>query len=73
MLTKTAIQERKSAGDSQFFMKTLAPSNDERTLRFVLQNLGRLPSDFNPDTLLSLLKHENAGISPACLLRISAN
>ena len=62
MLTKTAIQERKSTGDSQFFMKTLAPTNDERTLRFVLQNLGRLPSDFDPNTLLSLLKHENAQI-----------
>ena len=62
MLSKTTIQERKSARDSQFFMKTLAPTNDERTLRFVLQNLGRLPSDFDPDTLLSLLKHANPEI-----------
>ena len=62
MLTKTTIQERKSARDSQFFMKTLAPTNDERSLRFVLQNLGRLPSDFDRDTLLSLLKHANPEI-----------
>ena len=62
MLTKTTIEERKLAGDSRFFMKTLAPTNDERTLRFVLQNLGRLPSDFDRGTLLSMLKHANPEI-----------
>ena len=62
MLTKMTIEERKTAGDTQFFVKTLTPTNDERTLRFVLQNLGRLPSDFNRGVLLSLLKHTNPDI-----------
>lgn len=62
MLTKTTIEERKLARDPQFFMKNLAPTNDERTLRFVLQNLGRLPLDFDRGALLRLLKHANPDI-----------
>ncbi len=62
MLTKAYIEERKLAGDSEFFMETLAPTNDEQLLRFVLQNLGRLPSDFDRGPLLSLLKHAHPNI-----------
>ncbi len=58
MLTKAFIEERKWAKDSQFFIETLAPENSEQTLRFVLEKLGRLPSDFDPNPFLDLLKHE---------------
>ena len=58
MLTKEFIEERKWARDSQFFIKTLAPQNSEQSLRFVLEKLGRLPSDFDPNPFLNLLKHE---------------
>ena len=62
MLTKAFIEERKLARDSQFFIKTLAPTNSEQTLRFVLEKLGRLPSDFDPNPFLNLLKHAHPNI-----------
>ena len=62
MLTKAFIEERKLARDSQFFMKTLAPTNSEGDLRFVLEKLGRLPSDFDPNPFLDLLKHAHPNI-----------
>ena len=62
MLTKACIEERKLARDFEFFMETLAPTNDEQLIRFVLQNLGRLPSDFDRAPLLSLLKHAHPDV-----------
>ena len=61
-ITKVYIEERKLAGDSEFFMETLAPTSDEQIIKFVLQNLGRLPSDFDRGPLLSLLKHSHPNI-----------
>ena len=58
MLTKAFIEERKWAKDSQFFIETLAPENNEQTLQFVLEKLGKLPLDFDREILLDLLKHE---------------
>lgn len=58
MVSRALIDERKRAGDSEFFLKILSPTNDERSLRRVLECLGRLPSDFNRAILLNLLKHE---------------
>ena len=43
-------------------METLAPTSDEQIIKFVLQNLGRLPSDFDRGPLLSLLKHAHPNI-----------
>ena len=62
MLTKTFIEERKLASDTQFFIKNLALTNNEQTLRFVLENLGRLPSDFDQGAFLNLLKHPHPNI-----------
>ena len=62
MLTKTYIEERKLASDTQFFIKNLALPNNEQALRFVLENLGRLPSDFDQEPFLNLLKHEHPNI-----------
>ena len=62
MLTKTYIEERKWAGDKRFFIKNLALTNNEQPLRFVLEKLGRLPSDFDREPFLNLLKHEHPNI-----------
>ena len=62
MLTKTFIEERKLASDTQFFIKNLVLTNNEQTLRFVLENLGRLPSDFDQEPFLNLLKHPHPNI-----------
>ena len=62
MLTKTFIEERKLASDTQFFTKNLVLTNNEQTLRFVLENLGRLPSDFDQEPFLNLLKHPHPNI-----------
>jgi DNA modification methylase len=62
MLTKTFIEERKLASDTQFFIKNLVLTNNEQTLRFVLENLGRLPSDFDQGAFLNLLKHPHPNI-----------
>ena len=65
MLTKAFIEERKLARDSQFFMKTLASTNSEQTLRFVLDNLGRLPPDLIRNPFKSAKTHAPE-YSPAC-------
>ena len=62
MLTKAFIKERKLAHDAPFFVNALAPSNSEQNLRFVLENLGRLPADFFQGLLLNLLKHGSSNI-----------
>ena len=62
MLTKTFIEERKLASDTQFFIQNLVLTNNEQTLRFVLENLGRLPSDFDQEPFLNLLKHPHPNI-----------
>ena len=62
MLTKAFIEERKLASDAQFFIKTLALTSSEQTLRFVLESLGRLPSDFDQELFLNLLKHAHPNI-----------
>ena len=62
MLTKAFIEERKLASDTQFFIKNLVLTNNEQTLRFVLENLGRLPSDFDQGAFLNLLKHPHPNI-----------
>ncbi len=62
MLTKTYIEERKLASDTQFFIENLVLTNNEQTIRLVLENLGRLPSDFDQEVFLNLLKHPNPTI-----------
>ena len=62
MLTKAFIEERKLANDTQFFIKNLVLTNNEQPLRFVLENLGRLPSDFDQEPFLNLLKHPHPNI-----------
>ena len=66
MLTKASIEERKLTNNDQFFMGLLAPTHSEHSLRFTLENLGRLPSDFSPKPLLNLLRTCTAEHSPAC-------
>ena len=62
MLTKELIETKKIEGDALFFSRTLAPTNDEQTLSIALENLGRLPHDFNGSLLVQLLQHPNPKI-----------
>ena len=62
MLTKELIETKKSESDALFFIRTLAPTNDEQTLSIALENLGRLPRDFNGSLLAQLLQHPNPKI-----------
>ena len=62
MLKKGSIQTKISTGDVLFFAKILAPANDEQTLFIALENLGRLPHDFNGNLLVQLLHHPNPKI-----------
>ena len=59
MLTKTQINAEKLNPDSPFFKNALAPTRDEITLLSVLDNLGKLPADFNGDLFVPLLMHAN--------------
>ena len=48
MLTKTNIEHEKLRVDSPFFKDALAPTRDESTLLFLLNNLGKLPAGDMP-------------------------
>ena len=62
MLTKEVIKEKKLTENTLFFRGLLAPTHSEHSLRFTLENLGRLPPDFSPEPLLNLLEHAQPNI-----------
>ncbi|MBI1925350.1 HEAT repeat domain-containing protein [Candidatus Poribacteria bacterium] len=62
MLTRELIDKKKSEQSVEFFARALVPTSDEQTLLFVLQNLGRLPRDFDGNVFLPLLGHPNPEI-----------
>lgn len=62
MVTKEWIQEQKSALHNTSFQKVLSPTNDERMLHFVLENIGKLPKGFDGNLFLPLLKHKSSDI-----------
>ena len=62
VVSKALLEERKKEGDSDFFLTILSPTNDEQTLRRVLEKLGKLPSDFDSGVILALLNHANPTI-----------
>ena len=59
MLTKSQIDSEKLNPESTFFKKVLAPNQETSNLLFVLDNLGRLPTDFNGEMFTPLLCHPN--------------
>ncbi len=59
MLTKEYIEKIKENGE---FSKIVTSLRDISSLLFLLENLGFLPSDFDGDSLIPLLNHENSQI-----------
>ena len=62
MLTKANIEHEKLRVDSPFFKDALAPTRDETTLLSLLDNLGKLPAEFNGELFIPLLTHANPKI-----------
>ena len=62
MLTKANIEHEKLNPDSLFFKNALAPSCDESALLSLLDNLGKLPAEFNGELFIPLLAHVNPKI-----------
>lgn len=61
MLTKKYINDLKINKPSEL-VKLLEVSHDQNNLKFILDNLGALPKDFNEKPLLTLIKHSNSDI-----------
>jgi len=61
MLNKKYIKELKFKNNGEL-SDLLNPKNDYGTLYFVLDNLGRLPSNFDGGYFIPLVKHENSKI-----------
>ena len=59
MLTKSQIDSAKLNPDSTLFEEVLAPNQENTNLLFVLDNLGRLPTNFNGELFIPLLSHPN--------------
>ncbi|MDR1911821.1 MAG: hypothetical protein LBQ52_05695 [Helicobacteraceae bacterium] len=61
MLTKETVTELKYRGDGA--IATLIKNyNEVSSVKFILDNLGRLPSNFNPDIFYKLLAHAHSAI-----------
>ena len=66
MFSKTQIEAEKRNPDSLFFKNTLVPTRDQASLLSLLENLGKLPAEFNGELLVPLLTHaiQKSGRSP---------
>ena len=62
MLNKASIEHEKLKAGSPFFKDALTPTRDEATLLFLLDNLGKLPAEFNGELFIPLLMHANPKI-----------
>ena len=58
MITKEYITEMKKSNNGEL-SKIIINQRDPSTLYFILDNLGRLPSDFNGDCFIPLENHQN--------------
>ena len=59
---KSKIDHEKSNPGSKYFVQALLPTNDEKSLIFTLDNLGKLPVNFDGSLFLPLLNHVNPKI-----------
>ncbi len=69
MVTRDQIEQAKRRRDLTFFQSALDARNSVRTLLQVLEQLGRLPSDFDPT--LPLLEHPHAEVRLAAVKGLS--
>jgi len=58
MITKEYINKLKTEKNGKF-SELLNPQEDNKHLLFILDNLGRLPQDFNGECFIPLLNHQN--------------
>lgn len=61
MLTKEGIEKLKNHGNGDL-AELMANKNDNKTITFILENLGYLPKNFDSSILLPLIEHENPKI-----------
>lgn len=61
MLTKEGIEKLKNHGNGGL-AKLMSGQNDNKSITFILENLGYLPKDFDASSLLPLIEHENPKI-----------
>ena len=62
MPIRSEIDQAKLNPSAGFFADVLSPVNDEPALLSTLENLGKLPSNFDGSLLLPLLNHSNSKI-----------
>ena len=62
MFAKTQIEAEKLNPDSPFFKNALVSTRDQASLLSLLDNLGKLPAEFNGELLVPLLTHANPKI-----------
>ncbi len=67
MITREQIEQAKQRGDAAFFRQMLDARHGTRHLLTVLERLGRLPPDFDPEPLLNLLSHPSAEVRLAAV------
>ncbi len=67
MITREQIEQAKQRGDTAFFRQMLDARHGTRHLLTVLERLGRLPPDFDPEPLLNLLSHPSAEVRLAAV------
>ncbi|MDR0833596.1 MAG: hypothetical protein LBN93_05350 [Candidatus Symbiothrix sp.] len=61
MITKEYIRELKHRGNGDI-SSLVSNQHDVGSINFILENLGQLPENFNPDFLYSLLNHQHAQV-----------
>jgi hypothetical protein len=59
MLTKTQIEQAKNTRDFNFIHAALQSHNGDKEILFVLEQLGKLPPEFDASLLMPLIQHSN--------------
>ena len=70
MFTKAQIDTEKLNPDSTFFKEVLKQTHEASKLLFVLDNLGKLPTDFNGEVFIPLLSHSNPNVRRLAVINV---
>ncbi len=71
MASRTLIEQAKQARDWAFFNRVLSPNQGVKGLLQALEQLGKLPRDFDPDPLINLAQHPHEGVRCAAVKALS--
>jgi HEAT repeat protein len=69
--TRTAIEQAKARGDRAFFERALDETRGVKALLQTLEQLGRLPTDFDPAPLMRLATHPHDEVRTAAVKALS--